>query len=715
MPHDREDSSVGIPTGLDRRNFLRLGGAAVGATALASSSASASTTRYDIRFSNSVNVVEDYGVDPSGNERVDDVLQDRIEDDTLLIFPPGEYRFEGKLAEYGMDRLGFYGDGDVRFVAPDGFDDMLIDYNMIGEILVEGITLDMTAPNTAAGIDIDAESRAVVEDVTFEGRGVTDNASTANAFGMSMKNDDAVGIIRNVSVEEGGALGHYEGGNGRVGVYVGTKHYGTVRIENTTLADFPNNCVYASKTPGNVEVVDSTFRNNNVAGVRISGEGSFIKNSTFLVDLYQYDGPTEDMNYSFNTRGIWLEQGSYDFPGGALIEGCDLTVTNTDSCSGAIGIASTAKDATIRDTEIRVDQDGTNAIRRKPPEGYGPVTIDNVTITGSADEGQAIILWEADDSVVKNSCLYTPGTNRDGVRALDASGITVKNTNISAGGTRVREDNSDVSTADLTEIDACPVEAVDRKELLIESVGDQDAVDFEATVSGDLQQGPLAEDYDEIEGSTAYGHVANGGDDSFMFTGELTDFDVTFGDASDVRVSIDGEEQVWATGKKLEIRSVGDQNAVDFEATVDGGVERGDLAEDWDDISGGTISGHVANGGVDTFWFTGDLTGFDVTFGDRSDVDVLVDGEQVSWTTSKTLLVESVGDQQAVDFEATVSGEAWRGDLAEEYDYVSGDTIRGHVANGGDDSYQFTGELTDFDVTLGERSDVDVSVDGNPI
>lgn len=715
MPHDHEDSSGGIPSGLDRRSFLRLGGAAVGTTALASSSAAAAVTRYDITFSRSVNVVEEYGVDPTGNERVDDVLQDRIEDDTLLIFPEGEYRFEGKLAEYGMERLGFYGDGDVRFVAPDGFNDMLIDYNMIGEILVEGITLDMTAPNTVTGIDVDAKFRAVVEDVTYEGRGYHEDNGTTSAFGMSMKNDDAVGIIRNVSVEKGGALGDYEGGNGRIGVYVGPKNRGTVRIENTTLADFPNNCVYASKTPGNVEVVDCTFRNNNIASVRISGEGSFVKNSTFVVDLTQYDGPTEGMDYAFNTRGIWLEQGSFDFPGGALIEGCDLTVTDTRSCSGAIALADTAKEATIRDTEIRVDRDGTNAIRRKPPNDYGPLTVDNVTITGSADGGQAILLWEAEGSVVKNSCLYVPGTNRDGIRALEASNCAVENTNISAGGIRVREDNTSVSTSDLTEIDACPVSSVDRKELLIESVGDEGAVNFEATVSGDIERGPLAEDYDEIDGSTVRGHVANGGADSFMFTGELTDFDVTFGDNSDLRVSVDGEEQPWATGKKLEIRSVGDEKAADFEATVSGSVVRGDLAEPYDDVSGGTASGHVANGGVDSFWFTGDLNDFDVTYGDSTDVAVLVDGEPVSWATSHRMLVESVGDEGAVDFTATVSGEAWRGDLAEDYDYVSGDTIEGHVAAGKADSYRFTGDLTDFTVTFGDKRDVKVSVDGDTI
>jgi hypothetical protein len=715
MPHDREDRSGGVPTGLDRRSFLRLGGTAVGATALASSSASAAVTRYGITFSRSVNVVEEYGVDPTGNERVDDVLQDRIEDDTLLIFPEGEYRFGGKLAEYGMDRLGFYGDGDVRFVAPGGYNDMLIDYNMIGEILVEGITVDMTAPNTVTGIDIDAEYRAVVEDVTYEGRGVHEDIGTTSAFGMSMKNDDAVGIIRNVSVEKGGALGHYEGGNGRIGVYVGGKHYGTVRIENTTLADFPNNCVYASKTPGTVEVENCTFRNNNVASVRLSGDGSFVKDSTFLIDLDQYDGPTDGMGYSFNTRAIWLEQGNYDFPGGALIEGCELTVTDTRSCSGAIVFASTAKGATIRDTEIRVDRDDTNAIRRKPPEGYGPATIDNVTITGSADEGQAIMLWGADDSVVTNSCLYTPGTNRDGVRVLNASGCTVEDTNISAGGTRVREDNSSVSTSALTEIDACPADGATWHTLTVESVGDRNGVEFEATVGGEVEYGDEADRSDDISGDTVYGYVANGGIDTYRFTGDLTDFSVTGGSTGDVAVSVDGDPVSVAPSRTLEVRSVGDRDWVEFEATVGGELEYGDEADASDELSGDTVNGYVANGGRDTFQFTGDLTDFSVVSGDTSDVDVLIDGEPVSWQTSHTLEVRSVGDQYGVSYRATVGGRIEYGDEADASDELSGDTVDGYVADGGRDTFRFTGDLTDFSVTNGNPKNVEALVDGTRI
>jgi hypothetical protein len=77
------------------------------------------------------------------------------------------------------------------------------------------------------------------------------------------------------------------------------------------------------------------------------------------------------------------------------------------------------------------------------------------------------------------------------------------------------------------------------------------------------------------------------------------------------------------------VRSVGDQYGVSYRATVGGRIEYGDEADASDELSGDTVDGYVADGGRDTFRFTGDLTDFSVTNGNPKNVEALVDGTRI--------------------------------------------------------------------------------------
>ena len=722
MPHDREDSPVGIPTGLDRRDFLRLGGAAVATTALASPSASASTTRYDITFSDVVDVT-DYGADPTGTERSDRAIEDAIGEDTLLVFPPGDYLIADTLVWSGLDCYGFYGDGDVRFVPPSGSNELIL--NARGdEILFEGIDIDHREQDTVSGLLLKADTRLAVEDVTYLGRGTHPDDSVTYALKAEVTQPDGTGLVRNVRAEKGSAIGHYKAGNGRIGIYSGPGHEGRLRFENVHLEEFANNALYVSKNPGSTEVIDSYFRNNNIASIRLSGDGSYVENCQIELDLDEYTGPTDGLDSKVYMRGIWVQQGRFDFPGGVRINNSEISIA--DSIDAAVGIIASddAKTLDVTNTTIRVDADGERAIQRKSPDhSNGTVTLDNVSVVGNAQDQEAIFIAGTDGSTVRNSCIYTPGSGRDGILFRDATNALVDDTNISVSGDGVVEDGTAVTTSGITADDSCPLPGVSDPEdspdhtITIESVGSQDWTTYEFTVSGALEKGTDANGGDSVDGSTASGGVAGGGSDNYLFDGEVSSFTVTEGELDNIQVFVDGAEYELGDGydHTAEIESVGSEDYVGYELTVSGALEKGRKAGGSDSVDGSTASGGLAGGGSDTYLFDGTVEGFTITKGTSDDVALYVDGEEVAVGDEKTVRVRSVGSKDYVGYEFDVSGSVEKGTDANSGDSVDGSTANGAVAGGGRDSYQITGEVTDVRVTDGDMDDVDVSVDGSDI
>lgn len=722
MPHDREDSPVGIPTGLDRRDFLKLGGAAVATTALASSSATASTTRHGITFSDVVDVT-DYGADPTGTEPSDTAIEDAIGEDTLIVFPPGDYLIEEQLSWSALDCYGFYGDGDVRFVPPTGSNDLIL--NARGdEILFEGIDIDHRAQETVTGLLLKADTRLAIEDVTYLGRGTHPDDSVMYALKCEVTDPSGTGLVRNVRAEKGSAIGRYKGGNGRIGIYSGPGHEGALRFENVHLEEFGNNGLYASKNPGSTEVVDSYFRNNNIASVRISGDGSTVENCQIELDLDEYTGPTDGFDTSLYMRGIWLQQGGFDFPGGVRIDNSEISIADSVDDGVGIIVSSSAKTLEVTDTTLTVDADGERAIvRKRPDHSNGALTLDNVSVVGSAQDQEGIIVLGTDGSAVRNSCLYTPASGRDGILFRDATNAVVDETNISVSGDGIVEDDATVSTSGITSDDSCPLPGVEdpdetpERTISIESVGSQDWTTYEFTVSGALEKGDDANSSDTVDGSTANGGVGGGGYDNYLFDGEVTAVEVTKGSPDDIQMFVDGTEYELGDGydHTAEIESVGSEDYVSYEFTVSGAMEKGEKAGSSDSVDGSTASGAVASGGSDTYLFDGAVEEFSVTKGEVDDVALFVDGDEVTLDDTETLMVRSVGSEDYVGYEFDVSGSLEKGTYAGGSDTVDGSTADGAVAGGGQDSYQITGEVTDVRITHGDVDDVALSVDGTDI
>jgi hypothetical protein len=681
------------------------------------SSASAGTTRHGISFSNVVKAT-DYGADPTGSSPSDAAVEAATDEDTLVVFPQGEYRFENMIVWTGLSKFGYYGDGDVRFVPPKGYNDRLLSIRT-DEFLFEGIDLDLRASNTVAGFRLNVANRLVFEDVEQLGRGTHPDSAVQKFMRADITDTGGVGYIRNVRVEKGSALGQYKAGNGRSCIFVGSKHRGTLKIQSCHFAEFGNNAIYASKTPGDVHVENCSLENNNISSVRLGGGGSYVKNTVVKLDLDRYTGPTDGMTKKFNMRGIWFEHLNRDYEGGAYAEGCSVEIaSNLAGRAAGIIVANHVKEVEIRDTVVRVDADNVPGIIRRTPDTPVPFILDNVSVVGAGADDDGILILGTNGSRVRNCCVYLPGTNRNGIRVKEATDCVVRDTNISAS-ERLVTQNASVAMSNLSNDDACPLpgESTDSYDHRIEirSVGTEDYTKFRFETSGPLAPDKSADSGDSVDGTVASGGVGGGGRDAFLFNGEVVDFNVVRGSASDIEVEVDGAPYEVGSEHTIRIRSVGTENSVGYSFETSGAVTELPAADSGDVIDGTTVTGAVGGGGRDEFGFSGDLVSFDLTRGSPADVAVTVDGTEIEVSDEQFIRIQSVGEEEWVRYYFEASGDVDSGSKADSTDDVTGYSASGGVGGGNVDTYTFAGNLETFVVEKGRLDDLFVTVNGSAV
>ncbi|MFC7205357.1 hypothetical protein ACFQJC_17745 [Haloferax namakaokahaiae] len=381
-----------------------------------------------------VNVVEDLGCDPTGREPCAARIRQALEDDIVLRFPSGTYRFEHRLRISQFSSVVMLGEGPVQLLPPEGYNNFLIDVSEVGNFVFSGIDIDITAPETTAGVRILTRDSFLVDDVEYIGRGNHPNQDVVHAMLLGLTTAEGRGVIRNFRAKKGSAIGHYKNGDGRGGISIGPWNSGDIRIENCHLEEFGNNGIYASRTTGNIEVIGGTFRNNNVAGIRIAGEGSYVEGATVEVDLDSYTGPLTQLDSQFNTRGIVIEQGPTQKPAGAEIRNCTIVIEKTPQSKGGIYVFPTGRTVTVRDSTIRINADNVPGVFRsplerqgqyRPPDGPSWVRLENVLITGTARGASGIILADAPESVIRNCTIDQSGEQRDGVYLSNSNSTVV--------------------------------------------------------------------------------------------------------------------------------------------------------------------------------------------------------------------------------------------------------------------------------------------------
>jgi hypothetical protein len=354
------------------------------------------------------------GADTDGDEPIDDLLERHATDGTLLYLPPGEYRLDGTFAVGGAGkRMGLLGEG-ATIVPPAGFDQVLLGFgypDSLSSVRVRGLTFDFTAENTGGRpIYAGADDLLVLQDLTVEG--VADVAQ--DLVRIDVTTPSGKGVVDGLSLPDGSSE------PGVTGCEVGDDTHGDVTFRNCRIEGFPDNGLYADPPEGSVRVLGGFYRNNGVAGVRITtSEPSLVQGVHVRCDDADAVGQ--------NMRGIRL-RGGYDH----VVEDCFVELLDLPSSDGAITIASELESATVRNCRLRVDADGVNALRVKTPNAgagqavrRGPFTFENLRITGNAAGGAAIQASGRRNCTFRDLYIHQSGADRDGIVTTDVEGKLV--------------------------------------------------------------------------------------------------------------------------------------------------------------------------------------------------------------------------------------------------------------------------------------------------
>ena len=381
-------------------------------------------------FEQVVDAVDELGCDPTGETSCTSELTAGLTANNLVRLPAGQYQLGEPVEITSEGPVGLFGDGVVDLLPTPGFAEKILSVDA-PSFLLQDIEIDITAPETTAGIHVACDEQFHIDSVTYRGRGTHPNPNVPFACNLRIRNPSGNGLIRNLTAPHGSAIGHYKNAGGRGGIWIGSGHRGTIRVEDCHLEEFGNNGIYASRTSGNVEIVGGLYRNNNVAGIRFGGEGSYAENVTIEVDLDDYSGPRTRMDHSFFTRGIVIEQGpepGIKDPGAAVID-CDIAMRNSPSGGGAISMWAAGRTLYVRDTRIRTDIDGAPGILRAPmniDDGPGPseppryVHLENVEISGTASGGACLSITDAPNCLLENCRIQQSGTDRHGIEFINS-------------------------------------------------------------------------------------------------------------------------------------------------------------------------------------------------------------------------------------------------------------------------------------------------------
>lgn len=432
---------------MDRREYLK--SVIGGSIATLSGGISPSQTRLAYllsQFDQTINMSGDLGCDPTGQQPCDREFIEAAADDTLLVFPSGTYRFEGVGGLSGLSNFGIYGDGDVTFTAPPNVNGDWFVVDRCHGLLFENINVDVSATNAAPTLKFGVTSKLEIRDVEVFGRGMRNgskvrgesgNVPVGNALLPIVRSPDGWGVVENFAAKQGGRIGTYNKGNGRVGIYIGRSHQGTIRLLNCHLKEFPNNGIYASRTHGVVQVEGGLFRNNDISQVRLGSNDSHLRNGTVEIDIDEVAHPNMPGDF-LRPRGIRIESGGVDTAGVRIR---DVDIEHRSSTAPGVVIGKAGGRFELSNLRIRSDVDEMPAIAAKPPTGgVHPAppephsgVIEGVRITGQASSGSAIWIHQRPGCQINETTIDQPRGSRDGIRLLKSPHCEIIGGSISAG------------------------------------------------------------------------------------------------------------------------------------------------------------------------------------------------------------------------------------------------------------------------------------------
>ena len=419
-----------------RRRFLRGTVAACAAGIGLTSTAGASSDPYGQYYDDYATVVDvtEAGADDTGTESITPVLEELRGDDTLLVFPEGEYFMDEQFRFTGFDNFGVVGENATLIPADfhefDGPQYRLfrlgVSYSPGRRLRFEGFDVDQSAPDTGIRvIEAYAADRLEVRDVTV--RGYHDSGTWGPGL-FNVTDPDGRGIVERFRAPDGGAWVENtpNAGNrwrGPIGIEA-NENAGRLEFRHCWLGGFPNNGLYAAGGDGTIVVHGGLFRNSNGANVRVGGRNSEIRWPTVEVDATRPEDRSQ--------RGIRIENGrSIDIYGAAV------EITSPQPTSHAISVMNTCESARVDNVRLTLQGQAVNHGIVLSPEA-GETTIVETEIEHDTAGGYPLWIRDSDrtERILAEHLTITG-------RAGDAGGFR--------DGIRCERDNCRFSNVDVTQ------------------------------------------------------------------------------------------------------------------------------------------------------------------------------------------------------------------------------------------------------------------------
>lgn len=212
------------------------------------------------------------GVDVTSVEQI--TATSEITDDKTAYVVNGTLQWDGRIVEE-LSNVAVVGRQNAVVTLPEGLRTPVVDVS--GENFVwSGIDFDQRTRNAWARFYARGRNMTL-EDCRTIGSGGRANPDDGREYPVRSGSayylpapKGETNTIRGFTDIHGGEFPSEHWGNRPMGIWLGPQHEGTLKVLDTHIEEFGNNGIYASNTPGRVEVGHSRFWNNGVNQIRIA-------------------------------------------------------------------------------------------------------------------------------------------------------------------------------------------------------------------------------------------------------------------------------------------------------------------------------------------------------------------------------------------------------------------------------------------------------------
>lgn len=390
------------------------------------------TPSYD-QYETVVDLVEE-GADPTGSESILPLLDRYAGDDTLLHLGEGRFLVDETWSLDGISNLAIVGDGATVLPEP-GTTDVLFSIEATRALHIEGLQFDLTDANTGGRmLNLRVGDELYIGNVDINGT----LDSGPSPVRLDVRDEGGSGLIERLRLPDGATAESMI-----TGVFVGDGNRGDVEFRDCHIEGFPDNGLYADPPGGRISVIGGYYANCGISNVRVKG-GSIVRGVHVRCD----DAPSGFVNM----RGIRVtdfEPRPESEP--TVVADCIVELLDVTHSDGAIELSSQLAQMEIRNTRIRIDVDGVNAVRAKspsqvvrngstPPRVYG----ENLQITGHASGNSAIRIDDRNGCVLERVFVHQTGSERHGIEFRRSANNRVTNSILNVTGDEIVLTNSTV-------------------------------------------------------------------------------------------------------------------------------------------------------------------------------------------------------------------------------------------------------------------------------